>query len=119
MPYPYDTDALSAIPEAERESFAIRASRAIDTLTFNRIVGKYESLTDFQKGIISEAVSRLALWQYENADLLDSMFSGYSINGVSAQFGGSGVRTENGVTVPTEVYQLISQTGLCCRSFRF
>jgi hypothetical protein len=118
-PYPAIQSYLSKIPDGERCSFITRASRCIDALTFNRIVGRYDELTDFQQGVITEVNSRLAAWQYENADMLDSVFDSYSINGVSARFGGNGVTVENGVALPTELYRLIQQTGLCCRSFRY
>lgn len=94
-----------------------RASRAVDALTFNRIVAVgFENLTAFQREIVTEVTARLAVWQAENADALTSPVTGYSINGVAAQFGtGVGVRCVGGVMIPREVYALLEQTGLCCR----
>lgn len=89
-----------------------RASREVDNLTFNRIVAKgFENLTDFQKEIIKDAVCRIADFEYEN-DGIAAGISGYSINGVSVTFGGNGVITQNGITIPAAVYEDLKQTGL-------
>lgn len=106
-------------PDNEQEAvkWLRQASRHIDTLTFNRIVERgFENLTDFQWEIVTEVTCRLARWEWENADLLDSPLSGYSINGVSAQFGTSEhVTSQDGVLIPRQLYGLLQQTGLCCR----
>ena len=93
------------------------ASRHIDTLTFNRIVASgFENLTEFQQGIIKEAVCRQARFETENEDLIGSVLSGYSINGVSMQFGQNwNVVTEGGVAMKRDVYSLLEQSGLSCR----
>lgn len=103
--------------DAEALLYLSKASRDIDTLTFNRIVERgLENLTDFQREIVTEVTCRLARWEWENADLLDSPLSGYSINGVSAQFGASEhVTAQDGVLIPRQLYGLLQQTGLCCR----
>ncbi len=97
-----------------------RASRHIDTLTFNRInaIG-YDNLTDFQKDILKEVVCLQADFEVENADELASVLSSYSINGVSASFGASwNVVTQQGVAMKRDVYALLAQTGLTCRLAR-
>ena len=96
------------------------ASRHIDSLTYNRIVGRgISSLTEFQQEIIREVVCRQADFEYENADEINSVLSSYSINGVSAQFGSSwNVFTDKGIAMKREVYTLLCQTGLCCRLVR-
>lgn len=94
-----------------------QASRHIDSLTYNRIVGRgFSNLTEFQQDIIKEVCCMQAEFEYEYADEITSVLSGYSINGVSAQFGNSwNVHVENGVCMQKDVYSLLCQTGLCCR----
>ncbi len=95
-----------------------QASRHIDALTFNRIVGRFEYLTTFQKDIIQDVVCQLAEFEYENETLLKSILSSYSINGVSVNIANSlNAQIINGVTIMDDLYNLLSQTGLCCRSF--
>lgn len=108
------------IPEREIEKRLRQASRHIDSLTYNRIVGKgFSNLTPFQREIIKEVCCMQADFEYENADMLESILSGYSINGVSVQFGNSGnIYTQDGVTTSKEIYSYLSQTGLCCRLLR-
>lgn len=93
------------------------ASRHIDTLTFNRIVSAgYDNLTSFQQEIIKEVTCRQAKFETENEDLISSVLSSYSINGVSMSFGeGWNVTVENGVAMQRETYAMLRQTGLCCR----
>lgn len=97
-----------------------QASRHIDTLTYNRIVGQgFSNLTEFQQDVIREVVCRQADFEYENADEISSVLSSYSINGVSAQFGSSwNVFTGAGVAMQRDVYSMLCQTGLCCRLAR-
>ena len=52
---------------------------------------------------------------YENAELLESPLSAYSINGVSMSFDKSKIVRVGGVTTSSEVYGLLMQTGLCYR----
>ena len=97
-----------------------KASRHIDTLTFNRIQGiGFNNLTEFQKEIIKEVTCDLANFEYENEDVITSVLSSYSINGVSMAFGDSwNVKVFKGVAIPTELYETLSQTGLCTLTFR-
>ena len=101
----------------ELEYYLKRASRHIDTLTFNRIVHYgFENLTDFQKEIIQTVVCEHANFLEENKDAISSIFDKYSINGVSMDFGGSAnILSEQGVKIEKELYALLRQTGLCCR----
>ena len=105
------------VPEEHLEKALRQASRHIDSLTYNRIVeAGFENLTGFQQEIIRETVCQQAEFEYENADEINTILSGYSINGVSAQFGSSwNVFMEKGVAMKRDVYALLSQTGLCCR----
>lgn len=109
------------ISDDEIENSLKEASMHIDTLTYNRIVGKgFENLTKFQQDIIKEVVCKLADFEYENADLLKSPLNSYSINGVSASFSASwNIEIQNGVAIPKDYYSLLSQTGLTCRNLRW
>lgn len=128
MPYiPYATEVYyesgyggSLIPGDGLRRLLIQASRYIDTLTYNRIVGRgFDNLTEFQKNVIQEVVCRQAEFEYENADEINSVLSSYSINGVSAQFGSSwNVFTDRGIAMKRDDYALLCQTGLCCGLLR-
>lgn len=110
----------STIPGEELEKHLRQASRHIDSLTYNRIVGRgFSRLTGFQQEIVREVTCRQADFEYENADLINTVLSGYSLNGASVQFGQSwNVCTDKGVAMQRDVYALLSQTGLCCRLAR-
>ena len=120
--YATESDYYRMFPEGIQISASdLRAaSRHVDTLTFNRIVAAgFTNLTDFQKEVIKEVVCRQAVFEVENADVIQSVLSAYSINGVSMQFGSSwNVVCEDGVAMQREVYALLEQTGLCCRLAR-
>ncbi len=115
-PYVSATEYRGEIKDGSLERRLIQASRHIDSLTFNRIVGRFDKLTDFQKEIIKDVCSNLADWEYENEDMLSSVLKSYSINGVSAEYGGLNFEFVNGVAIPNELYNLLKQTGLCCQS---
>ena len=110
----------SVIPDGDLERVLRQASRHIDSLTFNRIVAAgFDHMTAFQKETIKEVVCMQADFEYENADEINTILSGYSINGVSAQFGSSwNVFMEKGIAMKRDVYSLLTQTGLCCRIAR-
>ena len=73
----------------------------------------FNSLTLFQQEKIKRAVCRLADFEYENEDLIQSVLASYSINGVSMSFGTSwNVIVQDGVALPRDIYSLIKQTGL-------
>ena len=94
------------------------ASRHIDSLSYNRIpgAGGLEALTEFQREIVKEVVCQQAAFETENADVIRSVLSSYSINGVSMQFGESwNVFVSAGIAIQKDVYALLQQTGLCCR----
>lgn len=107
----------SVIPEENLEKALRQASRHIDSLTYNRIVGRgFLNLTDFQQELIREVTCRQAEFEYENADEIDTILQSYSINGISAQFGSSwNVFTDKGIAMRRDVYATLCQTGLCCR----
>ena len=118
--YYRETYGGSQIPENELERALTQASRHIDSLTYNRIVGRgFSNPTVFQQDVIREVVCQQADFEYENADEINTILSSYSLNGASVQFGSSwNVYTEKGVAIKRDVYALLSQTGLCCRLAR-
>lgn len=118
--YYTDTYGGTLILENDIERALQIASRHIDSLTYNRIVGRgFSSLTQFQRDIIQDVVCQQADFETENADEINSILSSYSINGVSAQFGSSwNVFTDKGVVMKRDLYALLCQTGLCCRLAR-
>ena len=118
--YYTDTYGGTLILENDIERALQIASRHIDSLTYNRIVGRgFSSLTQFQRDIIQDVVCQQADFETENADEINSILSSYSINGVSAQFGSRwNVFTDKGVAMKRDLYALLCQTGLCCRLAR-
>lgn len=110
----------STVPEERLERALQQASRHIDSLTYNRIVGRgFSNLTEFQQGVIREIVCQQADFETENADEINTILSSYSLNGASVQFGSSwNVYMDKGVAMKRDVYALLSQTGLCCRLAR-
>lgn len=104
------------IPEDKLERQLKNASRHIDSLTYNRIVGQgFSNLTEFQQEIVKEVCCTQAEFEYDNADMINSILSSYSINGVSMQIDSSwNVFTGKGVVMKRDTYELLSQTGLCC-----
>lgn len=107
------------IPEKSIEKALKRASRHIDSLTFNRIRGRgFENLTEFQQNIIKDVCCEMANFEHENEDVIQSVLSQYSINGVTMHFGESwNIAIESGIAIRKDTYELLKQTGLCCRSF--
>ena len=102
------------IPAEDAMRYIHSASRHIDTLTFGRIrkIG-VDNLSEFQRDIIKEATALLTQFEYENSDMLNSVLQNYSINGVSMTFGeGWNIKVQNGVAVSTDIYNLLSQSGL-------
>lgn len=116
--YYKETYGGSSIPDDALERALKRASRHLDTLTYNRIIGVgFEHLTAFQRDIIQEVCCRQADFEYENADELSCILQNYAINGVSMTFGsGWNVVCQNGVAMHRDTYEYLCQTGLCCRS---
>lgn len=118
--YYKETYKGSIVSEDDLETHLRQASRHIDSLTYNRIVGRgFSSLTEFQQEVIQEVICQQADFEYENADEIGTILSSYSLNGASVQFGSSwNVFTDKGVAMKRDVYSQLSQTGLCCRLAR-
>ena len=106
------------VPEDKIDELLNRASRDIDTLSYNRIRGiGFGHLTDFQKEIIEEVAGELVLFKHDNAEFLESPLSEYSLNGASVKLSSSEkVMVEKGVTISRPLYALLCQTGLCCKA---
>lgn len=106
----------NAIPDSELDKALKKASRHIDILTFNRIVGKDVSLlTEYQQDILKECCCELADFEYEYADLIDNVLKSYSVNGVSMTFDESwNLKIQNGVVIRKDIYAKLQGTGLTC-----
>ena len=115
--YQYYTETFGgSIITAENAPKTLQnASDTIDSLTYCRIAERgLWGISDYQKGIVQNVVCALAEWQTENADILTSPYSSYSINGVTATWGtGTSIRKINGVLIPANLYAELVKTGLC------
>lgn len=117
--YTGDYDYKIKVPDADINSTTYEASRHIDSLTFNRIIGRgYDNLTEFQKEVLDMVCAKQAEFEHENAEMLESVLSSYSINGVSVGISANdwNLIVQNGVVMQRSTYELLKQTGLCCRS---
>ena len=111
----------SAVPTDELKKALRQASRHIDSLTYNRIVGRgFSNLTAYQQDLIREVICQQAEFEYEYRDEINSALSSYSINGVSVQFAENtwNVFSTKGVAMRRDVYAMLCQTGLCCQVLR-
>lgn len=109
------------LEDTEIEKALEKASRHIDTLTYNRIVAiGFDNLTEYQQGIIKECECLMADWETENADYINSMLSSYSLNGASMSFTGQSASATvvSGVAVSRDIYSHLQKCGLCTRSLR-
>ena len=109
------------LDNADAEKALEKASRHIDTLTYNRIVEKgFDNLTEYQQGVIKECECLMADWETENTDYINNMLSSYSLNGASMSFTGQSASATvvSGVAVSREIYSHLQKCGLCTRSLR-
>ena len=113
----YTSLGFDAVPADKLSAFLQRASRQIDSLTFNRIVARgFDKLTAFQQELVKEVCCRQAEFLYENNDAINSILDSYSINSVSMHFGtGFNVTLVGGIPIQKMTYSLLEQTGLCWR----
>lgn len=118
--YYFETYQGTVLKSDECQRYLKQASRHIDSLTYNRIVGQgFLNLTAFQQDVIREVICEQADFEYENAEVIETVLSSYSINGTAMQFTQSwNVYTDKGVAMRKDIYALLSQTGLCCRLAR-
>lgn len=103
------------------EEYLKKASKHVDVLTFNRIVGKgFKNLTTFQQSTIKDVVCSLAEFEYENEDLLTAIISNYSINSVSMSLENNwNLKIEQGISIPQNLYSELQKTGLTCKNGRY
>ena len=109
----YKGSSLSS--DNELNKYLQEATDDVNTLTFNRIVGKgFDNLTDFQKDIIQRVCCQFAEFKFE-------ILSSYSINGVSQSFGNNNLNVKliEGIAIPFRLYKLLGQTGLTCKNARY
>lgn len=92
----------------------VDVSDKIDSLTYNRIKGVgFDNLTPFQRSVIKDVCCQIVDFEINNADVLDTIVSSYSINGVSMQFGDNwNVAVINGVAMKRSTLELLKQSGL-------
>ena len=120
--YSYYTEIFhgTVLTEENADEYLRKASRDVDSLTYNRIVAKgINNLTNFQKLIVGEVICRFAEFKYENKDVLNTFLNSYSIDNVSMDFANSkNLKRIDGITIPTYLYNHLEQTGLTCRNLR-
>ena len=117
----YKNTYNGTLEEADALKALNKASRHIDTLTYNRILEiGFNNLTEYQQGIIKECECLIAEWETENADYINSMLSSYSLNGASMSFTGQSASATviSGVAVSRDIYSHLQKSGLCTRSIR-
>lgn len=90
---------------------SLTAAEHVDTLTGFQIQD-FTALTVFQQRIIKRVHARLEAFERENADILDTPLTSYSVNGVSMTFDQK-VKVISGVTIPADLYAMLCSTGLC------
>lgn len=106
----------SQIPSDEILFYLKTASVDIDSLTFNRIIAcGFDTLTDFQKEKVKNAVCRQAEFRFQNQELFDGVIQSYSLNGASVTFDKSRLVTICGATTSADIYSELKQSGLCVR----
>lgn len=108
------------IPSDELKKALIQASKHIDTLTHNRIVGRgIDRLTEFQQDIIRNCCCTLADFEYNNTDMINSVIKNYNINGVSMSFEtGWNCEVHSGIIIKNDIYSELQKTGFTCGVLR-
>ena len=115
----YKNTYCGNLPDEEAEKALKQASKHIDILTYRRIAGVgFDNLTPFQQETVKEVACMMADFESANASMINSLINSYGINGVSITFSGEGANCQlvNGVVIQRDVYELLSLTGLTCRS---
>lgn len=116
--YYVDTYKGETIPEAQRANLLKRASRDVDSLTYNRIVSEgFENLSEFQQEIVKDSICMHADFLYQYGDYLDSPIAGYGAGSTSVSFKQKVTTGPNGIATSARVLSMLSQTGLIVRLF--
>lgn len=115
----YSEEFGGAGEQAVIEPMLVRASDAVDALTYCRInaIG-WDALTEFQREKVRRACCLQADFLAGNAEALESPLESYSINGVAMSFGNAALYTlVGGVPVANSALSLLRATGLTARLF--
>lgn len=111
--YYYENFKGDTISPSQVEKYLEDASTDIDVLTYYRLNRYWNDLSDFQREQIKKVCCRQAEFRFNNADVFDSPFTSYSINGVSMSFGNSSYYgLYNGVPMENTTYRMLLATGL-------
>lgn len=112
----YASLGLEAEDEAALEAILERASDDVDALCYGRIrKAGFENLTAFQQEKVKKAVCYHAAFLSAYAEMLESPFASYGINGVSMSFSVEKIITQGGVKTNQTVMQQLRQSGLMSR----
>lgn len=119
MPY-VNEDEYKGIILDDLKNKLEKASNQIDSMTFNRIVGAgFSNLTEFQQDKIKRAVCLQADFVEQYGEYINIPIGGFSAGSISVTINNNAVKNINGVITSSEVYDLLKQTGLTCRSFNY
>lgn len=115
--YEKDFKGPKELSGEEIEQYLQLASEKIDEITFNRIVGNFDKLTNFQKKKIQEATCYQA--NYFNTNGTESVdLSSYSLLDMSITLKDNKSKTvaeKNNMS--EKAYRLVKETGLTTRIF--
>lgn len=93
--YYFETYQGTVLKSDECQRYLKQASRHIDSLTYNRIVGQgFSNLTAFQQDVIREVICEQADFEYENAEVIETVLSSYSIMGPQCSLRSHGMFTQ-------------------------
>lgn len=105
--------AFSGLITDKLDSKLEKATDQIDSLTYNRIVGKgFDNLTPFQQDKVKKAICLHADFIEKYGEYIDMPLSGFSAGSISVNFNAQKI---NGITTTQEVINYLNQTGLTCR----
>lgn len=111
------------LPSDEIDKYLQEATEKIDSITFNRIVGRgFDNLTEFQKEKVQKAVCYQAEYIFTNGfnDENKQDISSYSVLDISVNVNTDKQKTQAEKEYMSEkAYDLISKTGLTTRGFRY
>lgn len=111
--YYKDTFGGTIIPDASLINKLERASDQVDSLTYNRIIGKsFDNLTEFQKDKVKKAICIHAEFMEQYGEYVDMPLNGFSAGSTSVSFNANNI---NGIATTQEVINYLKQTGLTSR----